>query len=335
MAETTAAPARADIQRAVALAVLAPSIHNTQPWRWVATGGVLDLYADRERQLPAMDPDGRGLLLSCGGALWLATLGFAVAGWQVAVERLPDPHRPDLLARIRVTGRRAPDQEVLELARAAERRHTERRPFAPDPVPVELLDRLVGVAADGPDVYASVIGSVDERLDLAVVFSWSNRVETGDPAYRAELARWSRPGDSAHRDGIPAEAVPHVPAGAERHTDLPLRDFEVGGTGEQTLAEPVDERPAYVVLFTVGDGEADRLRAGEAYVRMSVEAERLGLASSALTQALDLPPVRERFRTLMDWQHHPQMVLRVGRPPAAASSPATPRRPMSAVLTFV
>lgn len=334
MTETSVAPARADFERAVAFGVLAPSIHNTQPWRWVATGGVLELYADRERRLPAMDPDGRGLLMSCGGALWLATVGFAVAGWRVAVERLPDPTRPDLLARIRPTVRETPDEATLELARAAERRRTERRPFAPGQVPADLLERLVAAVGDSDGTYASLVGSPDELLDLAVVFSWSDRVETGDPAYRAELARWSRAADSLHRDGIPAEAVPHVPAGSPRHADLPPRDFEVGGAGGQLLEPAVDERPAYLVLFTIEDGDADRLRAGEAYARVSVEAERLGLASSALTQAIDLPPVRERFRMLMDWPHHPQMVLRVGRPPAGEPGPATRRRLLSEVLTF-
>ncbi|HEX6756747.1 MAG TPA: NAD(P)H nitroreductase [Mycobacteriales bacterium] len=332
MTETSTAPTRADFERAVGFAVLAPSIHNTQPWRWVAHDGVLDLYADADRRLPAVDPDGRGMLVSCGGALWLAVLGFAVAGWETAVERMPDPDRPDLLARVRATGARRPTAETVELARAAERRHTERRPFDPAPVPAPLLDRLAEVAA-GEGVYASIVTSPDVRLDLAVAFSWSDRVEAEDPAYRAELARWSRRADSGSRDGIPAEAVPHVPAGAPRHTDVPIRDFEAGITGGQTLPEPADEQPAMLVLFTTGDGDVDRLRAGEAYVRMSVEAERLGLASSALTQAIDLPAVRERFRTLMDWPDHPQMVLRVGRPPAGEPAPPVPRRQISAVLT--
>jgi hypothetical protein len=66
-----------------------------------------------------------------------------------------------------------------------------------------------------------------------------------------------------------------------------------------------------------------------------VEAERLGLGSSAMTQAVDLPAVRERFRRLMDWPDHPQMVLRAGRPQDDRRPEPTGRRPLSAVLTFV
>ena len=68
------------------------------------------------------------------------------------------------------------------------------------------------------------------------------------------------------------------------------------------------------------------LTRSEAYARICVDAERLGLPSSAMTQAVDLPAVRERFRMLMNWPDHPQMVLRVGHPQPGP----TPPRPAAA-----
>jgi hypothetical protein len=157
-------------------------------------------------------------------------------------------------------------------------------------------------------------------------------VELSDPAYRAELAHWTRAGSAP--DGVPAAAVPHVPAGAPRHADVALRDFEAGITGGQELTEAVDERPVYLIVFSAADDRSARLRAGEAYARISVEAERLGLASSAMTQAVDLPAVRERFRTLMNWPDHPQMVLRVGYPQPGPAPAPTGRRPLTDVLSY-
>ncbi len=331
MTDATQAPERSEVERAVTFGVRAPSIHNTQPWRWVYRPGVLELYADRSRQLPALDPDGRSMVLSCGAALELARIGFAAAGWLTEVDRLPDRGRPDLLARIRAVDRILVDGPVVERAEAAERRHTERRPFRPEPVPEDAVRRLLTVVTDA-GVYAYAVERADEKIDLAVVFSWADGVEMSDPAYRAELAHWTRSGSAA--DGVPAAAVPHVPAGSPRHADVSLRDFEAGITGGQELTETIDERPVYVVLFTTGDDRTARLRAGEAYARISVEAERLGLASSAMTQAVDLPAVRERFRTLMNWPDHPQMVLRVGYPQPGPTPSPTGRRALTAVLSF-
>jgi nitroreductase len=326
-------PTPSEVERAVSFGVRAPSIHNPQPWRWVFRSGVLELYADRSRQLPALDPDGRSVLLSCGAALELARLGFEAAGWTTEVDRLPDPDRGDLLARITPVSRAAVTRAVVERAEAAERRHTERRPFEPEPIPADAVSSLLAVAVDA-DVYAYVVQRADEQVDLAVVFSWADAVEMADPAYRAELAHWTRYADANAPDGVPASAVPHVAAGAPRHTDVPVRDFEAGVTGAQPLTEVIDERPLYVVVFTTGDDPTARLRAGEAYARISVEAERLGLASSAMTQAVDLPAVRERFRTMMNWPDHPQMVLRVGWPQPADTTPPTGRRTLPAVFTY-
>ena len=201
----------------------------------------------------------------------------------------------------------------------------------------EAVRSLLAVATD-TGVYAYAVQRADEQLDLAVVFSWADGVELADPAYRAELAHWTRTADAP--DGAPAPgrgpaaAVPHVPAGAPRHTDVPVRDFEAGITGGQPLTEAVDERPVYLVVFSTADDRAARLRAGEAYARISVEAELLGLASSAMTQAVDLPAVRERFRMLMDWPDHPQMVLRVGHPQPGPTPAPTGRRPLTAVLHY-
>jgi nitroreductase len=62
---------------AAATAGHAPSVHNTQPWRWRVHPDRLDLLAARERQLAAIDPRSRLLVLSCGAALHHAVSALA------------------------------------------------------------------------------------------------------------------------------------------------------------------------------------------------------------------------------------------------------------------
>lgn len=330
----TTRPSAEEIERVVALAVRAPSIHNTQPWQFVSTPDALELWADRSRQLTATDSDGWAVLVSCGGALYLTALGLAREGWRTTTERLPDPTRPDLLARVRVDGRALAAESVRQEIAAAERRHTERRPFLPGAVSPEVLDILCAAVA-GPRLYAAVLTRPGDRLDLAVAMSWADALEVTDPAYRAELATWVRPDAIAAGEGIAAADVPRAAPGQPRHTDVPLRDFTAGRptAAPDSALSTIDEHPAYVVVFSRDDDATARLRAGEAYTRLSVEAERLGLATSAMTQALDLPAVRNRVRTLMSWPDHPQMILRVGWPPTGDATPRTTRLPVAAVLT--
>ena len=125
---------RAAAEAAVNVAVRAPSIHNTQPWRWVSDGEALTLLADRSRQLRVADPSGHSLLISCGAAAVLTELGLRAAGWRVESTLFPNPNDKDVLARFRAVGRDEPDEALQAQIDAAMRRQSDRRPFSPEDV---------------------------------------------------------------------------------------------------------------------------------------------------------------------------------------------------------
>ena len=320
---------RTDIESVVAAASRAPSIHNTQPWRWTFDGRVLDLRADRSRQLHVADRDGHSLLVSCGAAAELTALALHAQGWSTHVEVLPNRSDPDLLARFIPTGRGPNDEAAIADLSAAAGRRSERRAFGPGSVASDVIDRL-RVATTSPGVYAHFPTRPDELLDLAVAVSSADRSERDDPAYAAELASWRRVDAT---DGIPDSVIPEVVTGHPRHTDLPVRDFEAGVPGGQLISAPgVDERPLVAVIFTDADRATDRLGAGRAMMRLMIQAEREGLATCPLSQSVDLLAFRSRLQTLMSWTGHPQMMLRLGERPPGEPAPLTARRPVRDVL---
>ena len=177
---------------------------------------------------------------------------------------------------------------------------------------IELLRRV----SSGADVLVDFPVREDQRINLAVAVSWADRVERDDEAYIAEMNRWVHDPDvHAISDGVPLEAIPHVPADQPRHTDVPPRDFEVGVTGRQLIERDVDERPLIAVAITDSDTAADHLRAGEAMMRLMIQAEPLGLATCPLGQAVDFAAFRTRVQGLMGWIGYPQIMLRIGYPP--------------------
>ncbi|HEX6872781.1 MAG TPA: hypothetical protein VF163_16920 [Micromonosporaceae bacterium] len=108
----------ATLAGSAAASARAPSIHHTQPWRWVVRTRSLDLYADRTRQLTGIDPDGRLVLLGCGGALHYARVALAADGLGVRVDLRPDSD-PDHVATLTATGPVAADVRAKELLSAA------------------------------------------------------------------------------------------------------------------------------------------------------------------------------------------------------------------------
>ena len=81
------------LETLLAAAVAAPSIHNTQPWRFGFDLGTraVTVHADRSRALALADPHGRALCLSAGSAVLNLRVAAAHLGWQPVPHLLPDP----------------------------------------------------------------------------------------------------------------------------------------------------------------------------------------------------------------------------------------------------
>jgi hypothetical protein len=312
------------LEEAADLAMQAPSVHNTQPWRIELQPDRLVLRADRDRQLTALDPLGRELVLSVGAALLNARVALAARGWAATVDRVPDPGDHDLLAVVRpVEGSAEPG--LAELAQAVGRRRTNRRRFTYSELPDRLLRRLTSLVRDEGASLVPVVSEEHRRL-VSRLTQQADRVQNADPAYRAELRRWTTRSYS-HGDGVPAEAVPHV-TGREQE-ELPLRDFDSRGSGGLPPRTDPEADQTLVLLATGGDDVLSWLRSGEAMERLLLELTRHDWVASPVTQAVEVPLTRTQLRSALTWDAHPQMLLRIGR---AEPTPRAPRRRRSEVV---
>jgi hypothetical protein len=326
MTEQVRPDAVSALRRAAVRATLAPSVHNTQPWRFVLGPDTLEIHADRLRQLSVLDPAARQLVISCGCALFNIRVALASQGYLIDVARFPDPIRSNLLARVTVMGRTAEADPIAALDAVLELRRSNRRQFAEDPVPSELVADLRSAAT----AEASVLFPIKKREHLLITASLSqqaDRAQQADPGYRAELRRWTT--DNVRRlDGVPTAAIPHVDGRSE--DDIPIRDFDTYGAGALPAATHSSLRQCLLLLGTTSDSAWGWLRAGEALERVLLEVTRHGFASSLLTQVVEVPRTRALLRQELGLAMNPHILLRVGRAP---TTPATRRRRLVDVLS--
>lgn len=305
-------------------AMRAPSALNTQPWRWRVRGDRLELRADRDRQLAAVDPDGRLLLISCGAALHHARTSLGADGYRILTERFPDPAEPDLLARIRVTGRQAADAEAVRLREAIPRRRTDRRAYGDTPVPAAVLDRIRR-AAEAEKNSLHVVPPVQMPM-LAIATMHAAATELADSAYRTELTQWTnRP--RWIRDGVPPEAaVEQVPR------RVPLRDHALAEAPGLPAGDGSDRGAAYCILFGDTDDAPAWLRAGEALSAVLLTAVAEGLAAAPISDPIEVAWPRQLLRGLLASVGHPQLVVRIGTPVDQTAVPPVPRRDPAEVI---
>jgi nitroreductase len=323
------------IERMVRAATLAPSLHNSQPWRFIASGNRLDLFADRARSLRVVDPDGRWMTLSCGAALLNATVTARAAGRACSVRLIGMSDGTDRLATLELGGWVAPADEDVRLARAVPRRHTHRAPFGPRRLAPSTVDDLRRAAAT-EGCWSHTIDARAEVGELTAILRRAEVEQRADRAYRDELRAWVRELGTTAPDGVPAQALP--PGGPDRAaSDVWQRDFSPDAVGRPgTTAEPPAyvERPLVMLLGSSADDRTAWLRAGMATERVLLAATAGGAAASPLTQVLDLPAYRDELAALVGIDGRPHMLLRLGYP-AVAEHIVAPRRDIGDVLRVV
>lgn len=309
-----------DIRKLLHYAVLAPSSHNTQPWRFKISGTRVLLYADRTRSLPVNDPEDRELTISCGCALMNLRVAAAHAGMAGDLRQAPDAADRDLLASVEMSsGSRAP--EAAELFPAIARRRTHRKRFGDKPVDNAIL-RDLRSQAEAEGAWLVVLDSERDRTQVASLVSEGDAVQWSDPRWRRELAFWMRPRRSG--DGL---TVPRLMAPLVRSF---VRRFDMGervGAADSSLAA---ESPVLALLGTDGDSPHDWLGAGQALERVLLHACLEGLQGSYLNQPIQVASLRPRLQQLASRAGFPQILLRLGYP--ERELPSSPRRPVKEVL---
>ncbi len=324
-------------------AVLAPSILNTQPWRFLVMADRVALYANTSRRLPVIDPEGRELTISCGAALLNLCMALRGFGYEPAVTLLPDASDPDRLAEVRMTEGQPSREDERRLCNAILNRRTNRVPFEKRIVPGALLDEIArAVEQEGGKL--KTIDDMEGKRRVGALVAEAVRVHLADPAFRTELSDWvsGRISEAYERysedfrqaPGAPGLAgrtpppvderslsVPSATAAAQMFADA---DRAAADTSARTEAAPV-----LALLTTQSDERTDWLVAGQALERALLVGTAAGLVASYDSPPLEIPELRARVAEAFAVRGRPQLLLRFGY---SAQSLPLPRQPLRSVI---
>jgi hypothetical protein len=311
-------------------AILAPSTHNTQPWRFSIDQNGIEVYADYTRRLPVADPGSRELLMSIGAAvmnLRVAAAHFDLS-CRVDYDHSGGSERPLAMVSFTPAARGVhPDAPLAALFPALRRRHTNRRPFLISRVPAALLQDLERASRGFlTELVVSTDGKRNEQV--ANLVAAGDRILQADPAYRRDVAEWVRTDWTGRLDGIPGTAL-GVTGVASTLAPWTTRVLDLGKKRAAEDRNLCVEAPALVVLAGE-DAPPHFLDAGELLERLLLTLTLSGLQTSYFNMPVQVPDLRLQLRSTLELSSWPQLLLRVGY--CLAEGPRTPRRPVEDVL---
>jgi Nitroreductase family len=309
------------VERLIASAILAPSSHNTQPWRFYVRDGGIDLHADRSRTMTQNDPDGRELVISCGCALYNLRVAAAWMGLATHVDTAIRSSDDSMLARMTFQQAEVRSAEA-DLCIAIYSRHTYRKQFASTPVSQSVVTSLVAAARE-EGALLHLLADQARRERAAALVAEGDSTQWADPQWRRELAGWMNP--KRKGDGLPIATL------TAPIVQLAVRSIDMGERVAAHDRESAHEAPLLTVLSTRGDSVEHWLHAGQALERMLLSAQTQGVQASFLNQPIQVAQLRPKLRALTGDESVPQMLIRWGVP--LEQIPSTPRRAVDAVMS--
>jgi nitroreductase len=300
----------------VGYAVLAPSVHNTQPWAFAVEGNQVRLFADHSRCLKAADRDMRDLYVSLGCALENLAISAEHFGFRTSIQYFPSLESPMLVATITLlpNGGASPS-ETFGLFRSITMRRTNHNRFDEEKVNEHDLDHLTACCIE-EDI--KVHFTADERSMglFSKLLIEADILRFSDRDYVKELEYWVRQGayDTPWMIKKLYELACACRTGARR-TDANI--FK----GASVLG----------VVSTAGNDRASQVRSGRVFERMFLRATTLGLSVEPITYVLQVPETRVGVRKVFTVEvGYAQVAFRLGH--SANEPPHTPRRPFEEVV---
>jgi len=318
----------------LAYASLAPSTHNTQPWRVrIQEPGHWIIGSDPARRLLEVDPLNREMLLSLGAFTENLVLAAGALGHTAVTTIIAgNPFMPEVMD-VRLT--RAPAVsypfERITLRRTVRRNYRDRE------LAGDVVRTLLAPLGDGATFFPP-ISRPAAYLREAVVEAF--RAQTYREQAQVELSHWIRFDDAdvyRHRDGLTPASMELSSAAAWYARHFMSRDDVMTGRfrveGIDIVAKQARHGGGWFVVTSDHWDVTSLLDAGRRFERMALLAREHGVAIHPMSQVLEEKPWQERLAVDMDVPGNPQFILRAGYV-SPYPAPVSLRRPIASFVSL-
>lgn len=300
--------------------ILAPSGHNSQPWKFEVRDNILKIYVNMERSLTKSDPLGRQLSLAFGAFvenLLIAGKYFGLIGKLSFSEGIYDP-----IEVVFNSENRGNTQELNSLFLQIPNRVTNRFAYKKTKLPEEFINQCINFSTESIQINIFTEQKIEQRVSLAKVLlnSQIEAMESGE--FRNELSEFIISNYSSKKVGMPGFAL-DIPGIVSLFVPKLIKKINFS-----KLSKKKDEKllmnftPAIGVISADGDSRNYWINTGMIFQRCWLLATSFGLCFSPMAAATQSPNYAEEVKKITKIDNFPLVLFRLGFPnKKAAHSP--------------
>lgn len=285
-------------------AILAPSGHNSQPWKFSVGEDEIQVLADKTRWLRVGDPNQVNLHIAVGCALENLLIAAEHFGYEHRVTYFPRPDQEELVATVKFTphepapsprpkgaGSGAKGQpspfRAPALFRAIPNRHTNRKAYEKRPIPKSDLRCLQNCCVE-EGIRLHVIDDLDTKRSVNELLVRGHTTLIADPAFRRESAYWM------------GQGLFNLPRLLTRLTQWVMPYLKVNRSVFVVMdTRLVMSAPALVILSASVNDRMSQVKVGQVFERVCLTATMLGLCVHPLSGAVDVPELKAQVAKLL------------------------------------
>lgn len=315
-----------EMKKLIRYATMAPSGHNTQPWKFCISENTICIRPDLSRRLSVVDPDDRELYISLGAAIENLMIAAEHKGYSTSAEYSSD--YSSVCVKLDASDFKKDNDTLLN---AIPERQSTRSNYDGRPIPEADIKKLESFPLE--QGVSAVFITEPEKMDrIAELVREGNSIQINNPDFIRELVSWVRFNEkevNKYRDGLSFKSMQSPPS-PRFIGKLIMKFFLKPDSQSEKDEEHIKSSSALMVVLSESNDFASWIRTGRSFERLALCATSLGIKNAHLNQPCEVPELKEELQKILGvGERHPQLLLRLGY---AEKLPGSVRRDLGEVV---
>lgn len=291
--------------------ILAPSTHNTQPWKFRIADHFVDILPDWRYQLPQADPTSRNLFISLGCCVTNILVAASYFGFKTKAKISITSIR-DTYITVSFYRKGGMDRRLVKLLPFIKQRYSNKLAYLNKPIKKNDLKKISDFH-NQKGIKTLFITDEKHILSFAEIYDKAVSDFAKNSLFGKELSSWMRPSNTSLGDGMPGftAGINPIKALIGKFLIRYIPKFAESAAKKYTFL--IKTSPVIGIIYSSSNDIVSWINAGRVYEEITLVGTSLRISSSILAATIEHRKYSRELANLISiWRNVPQLCFRLG-----------------------